>query len=152
MPKKLFIPRRLAGDEAPDRCELCPLIGRVPDEERTPGERRGYYCLGIYEAETDAEGHPVLDADGAQRMGFPKLTSKGIKTSFEKTRESGHLLHRPCDHIWPSWATLPGRLYPMPADIYTRYRLPYEHEQQVKNLPTFKFRRKNGKREDGTEL
>jgi hypothetical protein len=29
----------------------------------------------------------------------------------------------------------------MPTDTYTKYRLPYEMEQQVKNQPKFKFRK-----------
>lgn len=142
MPKNIFTPRKLTTEEPPDRCELCPLIGRIPDEERKRGERRGYCCLGVFEAETDAEGNAVLDENGVQQMTFPKLTSKGIKTSFKDTRKSGHLLHRPCDHIWQAWLTLPGRMFAIPTDIYLRYRLPYEREQQVKNYPKFKFKKR----------
>jgi len=140
MPKKLFIPRYLQSDSPPDRCELCPLIGKIPDDERQAGKRQGYYCLGIYQAETDADGHPITDDEGVQQISFPKLTSKGIKASFAANRESGHLLHRPCDHIWPAWATMPGRVFPMPADTYIKYRLPYEREQQIKNYPKIKFK------------
>lgn len=141
MPKQIYTPRHLTTEQPPDRCELCPLIGRIPDDERQRGERRGYYCLGIFEAETDAEGKPVLDERGVQQMTFPKLTSKGIKASYAKTKESGHLLHRPCDNIWDAWMTLPGRLFAMPTDTYIKYRLPYEREQQIKNYPKFKFRK-----------
>lgn len=141
MPKNVYTPRRLTTDSPPDCCELCPLIGKIPDDERRTGERKGYYCLGIFEAETDEDGKPVLDQNGVQQLTFPRLTSKGIRTSASRSREGGHLLHRPCDAIWDAWMTLPGRLFAMPTDTYIKYRLPYEREQQVKNYPKFKFKK-----------
>lgn len=136
-----FTPRLLNTEHPPDRCELCPLIGKIPDDERQGGERKGYYCLGIFDAETDSDDNPVFDENGVQRMTFPKLTSKGIKASFAENRKKGHLLHRPCDFIWEAWRTLPNHRFAMPTEIYTKYRLPYEQEQQLKNYPKFKFRK-----------
>ena len=141
MPKQLYIPRPLPREQ-PDRCELCPLVGIIPDEDRRKGLRERYYCLGIFEALKDAEGHPIMDAEtGEQKLSFPRLKTKGIKTSAKAVKSGGHRLHRPCDLLWPAWMTLPGRLFGMPADTYTKYRLPYEHEQQVKQQPKFKFRK-----------
>lgn len=137
MPKKTYIPRELA-EMPPDRCELCPLLGKIPADERRSGERKGYYCLGVMEADEDDEGWQVVT--------FPRLTSKGIRVSFDDTRASGHLLHRPCDGLWDAWITLPGRLFPMLTETYIRYRMPFEQEQQVRNYPTFKFRQRRPKR------
>ena len=33
MPKKLFTPIQLPKEQ-PDKCENCPLIGKIPEEER----------------------------------------------------------------------------------------------------------------------
>lgn len=131
MQKRGYIPRELR-EEQPDRCELCPLLGKLPKDERRGGERKGYCCLGVLEAD--------VDEDGSQCVVFPRLTSKGIRCSAEGTRASGHLLHRPCDGLWQAWVTLPGSLFPMLAETYLKYRLPYEHEQQLRNYPTFGFR------------
>ena len=136
MPKTYYTPRKLPPEQ-PDRCELCPLVGIIPDEERRKGVRERYYCLGIFDALTDDNGHPVLDEQGQQRLSFPRLKSKGITVSAKKVKEGGHLWHRPCDLLWQAWMTLPGRLFGMPTDTYTKYRLPYEMEQQVKNQPKF---------------
>ena len=54
MPKILYIPRKLPLEQ-PDRCELCPLIGVIPKEERESGKRERYYCLGVFDAETEAK-------------------------------------------------------------------------------------------------
>jgi hypothetical protein len=140
MPKILYIRRKLPLEQ-PDRCELCPLIGVIPKEERESGKRERYYCLGVFDAETDESGKPVIGSDGNQKMSFPRLKSKGICTSAKAVRAGGHKLHRPCDLMWDAWTTLPGRLFGMPVDTYTNYRLPYEKEQQVKNQPKFKFRK-----------
>ncbi len=142
MPKKLFVPRRLTTEQPPDRCELCPLLGKIPDNERRQGERKGYYCLGVYEADIDDDGNAVLDDDGVQQLTFPQLSSKGISVSFADTRRKGHLLHRPCDFLWDAWRMLPDHLFAMPADVYLKYRVPYEREQQLKNYPKFKFKRR----------
>ncbi len=136
MPKLYYTPRQLPSQQ-PDRCELCPLIGKIPPDEREKGVREAYYCLGIFQAEPDERGE--------LKMTFPRLKSKGIKSSAQAWKEMGHRLHRPCDLLWDSWMTLPGRLYGMPTDTYTKYRLPYEHEQQIKNFPKFNFRRKSKK-------
>lgn len=138
MPKKYYIPRELKTDQPPDRCELCPLLGKIPESDRTKGERKGYYCLGVLEADENE--------DGVQEITFPKLTSKGIYASASENRRKGHLLHRPCDHLWDAWLTLPGRLFPMLADTYKQYRLPMEHELQIKRYPKFKFRIRNRKK------
>ena len=140
MPKSFFIPRQLPKDQ-PDRCELCPLVGIIPKEEREKGVRERYYCLGIFDAETDEHGKPLLDDKGDQRLSFRRLKSKSLKVSAEAVRRSGHKLHRPCDMIWDAWMTLPGRMFGMLSDTYTKYRLPYEQEQQTKNYPKFKFRK-----------
>ena len=140
MPKTYYTPRKLPPEQ-PDRCELCPLVGIIPDDERRKGVRERYYCLGIFDALTDDNGHPVLDEQGQQRLSFPRLKSKGITVSAKKVKEGGHLWHRPCDLLWQAWMTLPGRLFGMPTDTYTKYRLPYEMELQVKNQPKFKFRK-----------
>lgn len=139
MPRNIYTPRQLPKEQ-PDRCELCPLVGIIPKCERRAGKRERYFCLGIYEGETDADGDPVLDADGIQRMSFPRLSSKGIAVSAKAVQSGGHLWHRPCDYTWDSWMTLPGRIFGMPTDIYNTYRLPYEKEQMVKHMPKFKFR------------
>lgn len=139
-----YTPRELT-EHQPDRCELCPLVGLIPKSERRKGKREGYYCLGIFGGEVDENGQPVLDERGVQRMTYPRLASKGIRVSAKKVREKGHLLHRPCDPTWHSWTTLPGRLFGMPTEVYNTYRLPYEREQMLKNMPTFKFRQRKKK-------
>lgn len=141
MPRKIYIPRQLPRDQ-PDRCELCPLVGLIPDDERRSGLRERYYCLGIFEALRDDSGLPVVGDDGCQRMSFPRLKSKGIRTSATSVRRGGHVLHRPCDGIWDAWMTLPGRLFGMPAATYTKYRLPFEYEQQLREQPRFCFRKR----------
>lgn len=139
MPKQ-YIPRQLPREQ-PDSCQLCPLVGIIPRDERRKGLRERYCCLGIFEPLTDDNGQPVADDNGQQRLSFPRIKSKGITSSAKAIKAGGHLLHRPCDALWPAWMTLPGRLYGMPPETYTKYRLPFEHEQQVKNQPKFKFRK-----------
>lgn len=141
MPASIYIPRQLPCEQ-PDRCELCPLIGIIPEEDRRKGMRERYYCLGIYETMIDADGNPLLNEHGEVRLCFPRLKSKGITVSAKKVKEGGHLLHRPCDLRWQAWMTLPGRMFGMPTDVFTRYRQPYELEQMIKNQPKFRFRRK----------
>lgn len=146
MPKKFFIPRPLPKEQ-PDRCELCPLIGIIPKDEREKGVRERYYCLGIFDAQTDDNGHPLLDDKGDQCLSFPRLKSKSITVSAEAVRKGGHKLHRPCDMLWDAWMTLPGRLFGMLADTYTKYRLPFEQEQQIKKYPKFNFRFRKTKKQ-----
>ena len=141
MPKVTHIARQLPP-EKPDRCELCPLLGLIPKEERRKGLRESYYCLGIFEAEMTDNGYPVLDEDGEQKLSFPRLKSKGITVSAKAVKEGGHLLHRPCDFTWDAWMMLPGRLFGMPVNVYQLYRQPYEKEQMIKLLPNFKFRKR----------
>lgn len=141
MPKSYYTPRKLPPEQ-PDRCELCPLVGIIPENERREGLRERYYCLGIFEAMTDENGHPILDEKGEQRMSFPRLKSKGITVSAKAVKQGGHKLHRPCDMLWQAWMTLPGRYFGMPTNTYTKYRLPYEYEQQTKKFPKFKFKNK----------
>ena len=141
MPKDLYTPRQLPR-EKPDRCELCPLVGIIPKEERRAGKRERYFCLGIFEGEVDEQGDPVLDDNGVQQMSFPRLSSKGIKVSASDVKQGGHLWHRPCDYTWESWMTLPGRVFWMPTDVYNAYRSPFEKEQMIKNMPKFNFRRR----------
>ena len=38
MPKTYYTPRKLPPEQ-PDRCELCPLVGIIPDDERRKGVR-----------------------------------------------------------------------------------------------------------------
>lgn len=140
MPKKVFTPRQLPPEQ-PDSCERCPLVGIIPKEERRSGVRERYYCLGIYGPEFDENGNPVIDENGCQRIGFPRIKTKGIRNSAKSWKAKGHLLHRPCDNIWDAWMTLPGRLFGIPTDTYTKYRIPYEHEQMTKNIPRFPFRK-----------
>ena len=144
MPKDIFTPRQLPREQ-PDRCELCPLLGLIPKGERRKGKRERYFCLGIYEAETDEMGDPVLDENGVQQMSFPRLPSKRITVSAKKVKEGGHLLHRPCDLRWQSWMTLPGHVFGMPTDVFNAYRAPYEQEQMIKNMPRFNFRQRKKK-------
>ena len=140
MPKEIFTPRQLPPEQ-PDTCERCPLAGLIPKAERRTGVRERYYCLGIYGPEFDENGEPIMEADGCQRIGFPRIKSKGIRNSAKAWKASGHLLHRPCDHLWGAWMTLPGRLFGMPTEVYNTYRLPFEYEQQVNSQPKFKFRK-----------
>lgn len=139
MPRNLYTPRQLPREQ-PDRCELCPLVGIIPKPERRPGKRERYFCLGIYEADTDENGEPVLDANGCQQMSFPRLSSKGITVSAAAVQRGGHRWHRPCDYSWDSWMTLPGRVFGMPTDVYNTYRIPYEREQMIKHMPKLKLR------------
>lgn len=144
MPKTIYTPRQLPMEQ-PDRCELCPLIGVIPKNERRKGKRERYFCLGIFEAETDENGDPVLDEHGQQQMSHPRLSSKGITVSAMATRKKGHLWHRPCDYTWQSWMTLPGRVFGLPTDVFNAYRIPFEQEQMIKSMPKlpFRIRRKN---------
>jgi hypothetical protein len=48
--------------------------------------------------------------------------------------------------MWDAWMTLPGKLMGIPTDVYKKYRLPYEHEQMVKAMPKFKFRKPRKKK------
>ena len=130
----------LLPPQPPDRCELCPLCGCIPKEKQRKGKRERYFCLGIYEAEVDEYGDPVLDEDGVQELSFPRLSSKGISVSASKNKAAGHPLHRPCEYTWDAWYDLPSHAFPMPKDVYKEYRLPFEREQMTKNFPKFKFR------------
>lgn len=139
MPKPVFIPRQLPPKK-PDRCELCPLIGLIPKEDRERGKREKYYCLGIYEPLTDDNGDPILDDKGCQRFGFPRLsTREANNVSASQRKEKGHLLHRPCDNMWAAWMRLQGRKFPMLTETYNTFRLPFEAEQQQKQQPKFAF-------------
>jgi hypothetical protein len=119
MPRKIFVPIRLSPEQ-PDRCELCPLIGKIPEEEREKGLREGYFCLG--------------------KFPYPRLKSKGIKLSAEEYRKKKRKLHRPCDSLWHLWTSLPRRCFCMPNMVYIKYRLEYEKEQQLKYYPKFQFK------------
>ena len=142
MPKDIYTPRQLPKEQ-PDRCELCPLIGVIPKEQQRKGKRERYFCLGIYEAETDGDGNPVFDEFGQQQMSFPRLSSReAINVSAKDRKAKGHPLHRPCDDRWAAWQTLPGRVLGIPTDVFNAYRIPYEKEQMIKNMPKFKFRKR----------
>lgn len=145
MPKNLYTARQLPKQQ-PDSCKQCPLVGLIPPEERRQGVRERYYCLGIYAPEFDETGEPILDENGQQRVGFPRIKSKGISNSAKAWKESGHLLHRPCDNLWDAWITLPGQIMGIPTDAYIKYRMPYEHEQITKLMPKFKFRKPRKKK------
>lgn len=147
MPRDIFTPRQLPREQ-PDRCELCPLVGIIPKEERRKGKRERYFCLGIYEAETDEHGEPVFDENGVQQMSFPRLSSKGIMVSAKAVKEGGHLWHRPCDYRWASWMTLPGRVFGMPTNVFNAYRIPFEKEQMIKNMPKLPFRIRRKKQKE----
>ena len=147
MPKQVFIPRQLPPKK-PDRCELCPLIGLIPKEDRERGKREKYYCLGIYEPLVDEEGNPILDDKGCQRFGFPRLsTREANNVSASQRKEKGHLLHRPCDNMWAAWMRLQGRKFPMltnyavsippggRTDAFVQTIITWEHEGK-----TFKTR------------
>ena len=138
MPKQYYMARKLPPQQ-PDRCEQCPLLGLIPPDERRSGLRERYYCLGVYDTQRDESGAPLTDESGKSQFAFPRLKTKGVSVSAKAVKSGGHVLHRPCDYIWNAWMTLPGRLYGMPTDVYLRYRMPYEHEQQVKAMPKFKF-------------
>jgi hypothetical protein len=145
MPKNIYTPRKLPPEQ-PDCCGRCPLVGIIPPDERRTGVRERYYCLGIYGPEFDENDEPILDENGQQRVGFPRIKSKGINNSAKAWKAKGHLLHRPCDNMWDAWMTLPGKLMGIPTDVYKKYRLPYEHEQMVKAMPKFKFRKPRKKK------
>lgn len=139
MPKEVFIPRQLPPKK-PDRCELCPLIGLIPKEDREKGKRERYYCLGIYEPMKDDNDNPILNSDGTTRFSFPRLsTREANNVSASDRKEKGHLLHRPCDSIWAAWMRLDRRRFPMLTETYNRYRIPFEAEQQKKQQPKFAF-------------
>lgn len=120
MPRKVYVPIKLPLEQ-PDRCELCPLIGKIPDEEREEGVREGYFCLGRYP--------------------FPRLKSKGIKLSKAEYRRKKRVLHRPCDKLWDVWTSLPKRCFCMPNKVYLRYRMEFEREQQLKYYPYLHFKK-----------
>ena len=141
MPPIKYTPRQLPPHQ-PDRCELGPLVGVIPKELRREGKRERYWCLGIYEAEVDEQGNPVLDENGVQQMSFPRLSSRAVtNVSAKAVKEGGHLHHRPCDYTWESWMDcLPGHVFCMPMMVYNAYRLPFEKEQMIKNMPKLPFR------------
>lgn len=140
MPPIKYTPRQLPPHQ-PDRCELCPLVGVIPKELRREGKRERYWCLGIYEAEVDEQGNHVLDENGVQQMSFPRLSSRAVtNVSAKAVKEGGHLHHRPCDYTWESWMALPGRVFGLPTEVYNAYRLPFEKEQMIKNMPKLPFR------------
>ena len=123
MPKDLYYPQRLPREQ-PDRCELCPLIGIIPDEERRKGLRERYYCLGIFEALTDDNGEPLKDENGEQKLSFPRLKSKGIKRSAKAVKQGGHLLHRPTlasmdDTAWAVVRYAYRHIHEVPATLRT---------------------------------
>ena len=117
-------------------------MGVIPKELRREGKRERYWCLGIYEAEVDEHGNPVLDENGVQQMSFPRLSSRAVtNVSAKAVKEGGHLHHRPCDYTWESWMDcLPGHVFCMPTMVYNAYRLPFEKEQMIKNMPKLPFR------------
>ena len=119
MPRKIVTPIQLPKEQ-PDKCENCPLIGKIPEEEREEGVREGYYCLG--------------------KFPYPRLKSKGIKLSAEEYRKKKRKLHRPCDYLWHVWTSLPRRCFCMPNMVYIKYRMEYEKEQQLKYYPRLKFK------------
>lgn len=119
MPKKVFTPVQLP-EEQPDQCEKCPLIGKIPKEEREKGVREGYCCLCRYP--------------------FARLKSKGIKLSAKEYKKKKRKLHRPCDHLWHVLVSLPRRQFCMPNWVYIKYRMEFEKEQMLKYYPKFKFR------------
>ena len=139
MPKKTYIPRQLPPKK-PDRCELCPLIGLIPKEDRVKGKRERYYCLGCPKPETDENDVPILNEDGTTKWTFARLSTREVlNVSAADRKQKGHLLHRPCDYIWAAWMRLERRHFPMVVDTYNRYRLPFEAEQQQKQQPKFSF-------------
>ena len=139
MPKRVFIARQLPPTK-PDRCELCPLIGLIPKQDRERGKREKYYCLGIFVPMVDENGEPVLDENGCQRFSFPRVSSRGeTNVSAKDRKQKGHPLHRPCDNTWAAWMRLQGRKFPMLTETYNTYRLPFEVEQQQKQQPKFAF-------------
>ena len=119
MPKKVITPIQLPREQ-PDKCEKCPLIGKIPEEEREEGLREGYFCLG--------------------KFPYPRLKSKGIKLSKAEYRKKKRVLHRPCDSLWKVWVTLPKRCFCMHVEAYKRYRMEFEREQQLKYYPKFHFK------------
>ena len=139
MPRQIYTPRILPAEQ-PDRCELCPLCGLTPKEQRRAGKRERYWCLGIFDGEKDEYGEAIYDENGVQQMTYPRLSSKSIYVSAQKVREGGHLHHRPCDYIWESWMQIPGRVFSIPTEVYNAYRIPFEREQMIKNFPKLPFR------------
>lgn len=112
----------------------------IPKEQREKGKRERYYCLAKFEPQKDENGEPILNDDGTTRFGFPRLsTREANNVSAADRKEKGHLLHRPCDHIWAALMRLPGRQFPMLVDTYNKYRIPFETEKQKKEQPKFSF-------------
>jgi len=109
MPKKAIIPIQIPMEQ-PDCCARCPLIGLIPKNQRQPGVRQSYVCLGV--------------------LG-EALPSKGIWTSASEAKQKKRKHHRPCDTRWEAWAQLPGRKFGMSYAHYLQYRLPYEQGNQL---------------------
>jgi hypothetical protein len=109
MPKKAIIPIQIPMEQ-PDCCARCPLIGLIPKNQRQPGVRQSYVCLGV--------------------LG-EALPSKGIWTSASEAKQKKRKHHRPCDTRWDAWAQLPGRKFGMSYAHYLQYRLPYEQGNQL---------------------
>lgn len=119
MPRKIFTPIQLPLEQ-PDRCDKCPLIGKIPKEERREGLREGYYCLC--------------------KFPYPRLKSKSIKLSAEEYKKKKRRLHRPCDYLWHALTSLPNRRFCVLTEAYVKYRIEYEKEQQLRYYPKFKFK------------
>lgn len=109
MPRKPIIPIKLPMEQ-PDCCMKCPLIGLIPKNQREPGIRQSYVCLGV--------------------LGEP-LSSKGVWSSAEEARQKKRKLHRVCDSRWEAWMQLPGRLFGMGYAHYLQYRMPFEQSNQL---------------------
>lgn len=109
MPKRTIVPTQLPMEQ-PDCCAKCPLIGLIPKNQRQPGVRQSYVCLGV--------------------LG-EALPSKGIWSSAADAKAKKRKLHRPCDTRWDAWAQLPGRKFGMSYAHYLQYRLPYEQSSQL---------------------
>jgi hypothetical protein len=145
MPKDVFTPIEL-DERKPDRCELCPLVGIIPKEQREKGKREKYWCLGILKQVKDEHGNPILDDNGVELHTFPRLSSRSVNNvSARDRKEKGHPIHRPCDATWPTWMTLQNRTLWIPSAVYTAYRIPFDREQMLKKMPMFNFRQRNRK-------
>ena len=121
MPRKIYEKVKLPSQQ-PDMCELCPLLGRIPPEEREPGSQETLVCLGTGDA-----------------------MNTRIARSRASKHDSKHPLKRWCDKLWERWQMEPlyGNLPVRIVDL-CRYRDPYIRSRQL----VIKFHSKRGPKKE----
>ena len=111
MPKKIFTQIKLPLVQ-PDRCADCPLLGTIPDEERSKDPRDRFKSLVC--------------------LGTAKALTKRYSLKEASKADSHHPHKRPCDARWSAWMQLPGQRVSVRTQDYLRYRKPYEELQQLR--------------------